>query len=77
MRNRLLGTCILLVFLVIHTSCTEPKKMSRQRAEQFFEMYADRSDWRGFINQYADDLVFEDVVFALKRRGKPIYGFGG
>ncbi|OEK01223.1 hypothetical protein BFP97_06740 [Roseivirga sp. 4D4] len=28
-------------------------------------MYADRSDWPGFINQYADDLVFEDVVFAL------------
>ncbi|MBO3696936.1 hypothetical protein [Roseivirga sp. E12] len=66
MRNRLIGTCILIVFLVTFSSCSERKKVSQQKAELFFEMFADRSDWEGFIDLYADNLLFEDVVYGLK-----------
>ena len=35
---------------------------TRQRAEAFFRIYAERSDFEAFLDFYAEDAVVEDIV---------------
>lgn len=56
---------VTVLFLLVSSCRNEQQIKTRNRAEHYFEMYAQRSDWSGFIDQYADDLVFEDVVYGL------------
>lgn len=57
----------LIPLLLLFTACASPvnerRATTEQAAQQFFELYKSRSDWQGFQNLYAEDLVFEDVIF--------------
>ncbi len=55
-----------LLFFVLLTACTgseERADFARERAMNFFDLYKARADWEGFQDLYADDLVFQDVIF--------------
>lgn len=57
-------------------SCnTQPENSIKDQAERFFEMYAERSDWQGFQDLFADDLVFEDVIFRYQFNKEDFVGF--
>ena len=57
----------LILLLFLFTACSAPvnerRTTTEKAAKNFFEFYKSRSDWQGFQNLYADDLVFEDVIF--------------
>jgi hypothetical protein len=59
----------LLLFVVITTAilaCTPPdngREQVRAIAMEFFDYYKSREDWQGFLDLYAEDMVFEEVVF--------------
>ncbi len=65
LRNYLRTFLLTTVVIITFSCCSDEESKTRGQAEKYFEMYADRSDWSGFINQYADDLVFQDVVYGL------------
>lgn len=60
--------CLLILVL---SGCQKPTDDSnrseqvRQKAEDFFQTFAERSDWRKFCSFYADDLVFNDIMLQL------------
>lgn len=55
---------LIFLFLVCLAACNSPKENRvNQLATDYFKIYADRTDWDGFQALYADDLIFEDVVF--------------
>ena len=54
------------IFLSGCTSNINEKNSVETLANSFFEHYAIRSDWKGFQALYADDMVFEDVIYRLK-----------
>jgi len=57
---------LLTTLVIILSSCgNDQKSKTRLQAEKYFQLYADRTDWQGFVNQYAEDLVFQDVVYGL------------
>jgi len=57
----------LIPLLLIISACASPENNRRaitvQTANTFFELYKARTDWQAFQDLYADDLVFEDVIF--------------
>ena len=54
-----------LFFLLAACSGTvnERRAITEKTANDFFEIYKAREDWQGFQDLYANDLVFEDVIF--------------
>jgi len=56
----------MLTLLILSTACTATVNKNdkvEQPANKFFELYQIRDDWQGFQDLYADDMVFEDVIF--------------
>lgn len=57
----------ILPFLCLVAACSGPVDQRRAVTEQavnaFFEHYKTRADWEGFQDLFAEDLVFEDVIF--------------
>ncbi len=55
------------IYLVLITcflqACQDPNTTTTESASRFFELYKDRTDWQGFQDLYAEDAVFEDVIF--------------
>lgn len=53
-----------LFLLLFFTACAhvKPNKVE-ESAIKFFELYKARDDWQGFQDLYAEDMVFEDVIF--------------
>ncbi|WP_420387174.1 hypothetical protein [Roseivirga sp.] len=57
------------ITLVLLWSCSSEKNDKDNiypLAKHFFDTYSDRSDWEHFKQLYADDLVFEDVIFRYR-----------
>lgn len=54
-----------LIFLLAACSgpVNERRAITEKTANQFFEIYKAREDWQAFQDLYAEDLVFEDVIF--------------
>ncbi len=57
------------LFSAVLTACTPQSpttdaitRDTRERAEAFFQVYADRSDFETFLDFYAEDAVVEDIV---------------
>lgn len=71
----------LLLFFVIITAvlaCTPPSKdreQVRANAMEFFDHYKSREDWQGFLDLYAEDMVFEDVIFRYTYDKQEFSGF--
>jgi hypothetical protein len=56
-----------LFLLLLFTACTHEKpNRVEASAIKFFELYQARDNWQGFQELYAEDLVFEDVLYRLK-----------
>ena len=57
----------LLPLFALIVACSSPVNERRATTEAtanaFFELYKSRTDWRAFQDLYAEDLVFEDVIF--------------
>lgn len=56
----------IILFFLIATACTSPNtetSLARERALLFFDTYKARTDWQAFQDLYAEDLVFQDVIF--------------
>lgn len=54
-----------LLFLLV-MACTSPGKETsdaREKAVIFFDTYKARNDWQAFQDLYAEDLIFEEVIF--------------
>ena len=53
--------------LLFITACTdtvnERRALTEKTARAFFENYKTRADWQAFQDLFAEDLVFEDVIF--------------
>ncbi len=62
--------------LVLLVSCTSSEKRNTEAlALEFFEKFKSRNDWSGFKNLYADNLVFEDVIYRLKFNKDDFFSF--
>lgn len=59
---RFLATGLIFLLLI---SCDQKNK-TESYAQNYFRLYADRSDWESFQNQFSSDLKFEDVIFGYK-----------
>jgi hypothetical protein len=48
--------------------CAQPLRDAQVRgwAEAYFQRYADRDDWQGFLDQYAAELEFEDPLANMR-----------
>lgn len=67
---------LFIVFILTLVSCEKDQSSkSRETANRFFEMYQTRQDWSSFKSLYADDLVFEDVSYALKYNKEQFFNF--
>lgn len=67
---------LFIVLILISTSCEkESKSLSAESAKRFFEMYQAREEWSSFQSLYADDLVFEEVSYALKYNRQEFFNF--
>ena len=54
----------LIIWVLPLIACTDQHgSRTGKLAETFFDHYETRSDWQGFLELYADDMVFEDVIF--------------
>lgn len=51
------------LFIGFLSCSTKPENSIKGQAAGYFEMYSERSDWQAFQDLFADDLVFEDVIF--------------
>lgn len=54
------------------------KEISQERSIQnlattFFDRYAQRSDWQGFLDLYSDSVYFQDVIFRMELKGKDAF----
>ena len=46
------------------------KPITKELTEDFFRIYAERKDFNAFMEYYADEVVFEDVLFDTQLNGK-------
>ncbi len=46
-----------------------------ESAKRFFDFYKTRDNWEGFQDLYADDMVFEDVIFRFTYNKKEFIDF--
>lgn len=54
----------LLFLMLCSISCSGPQESTTEKAARvFFEHYKTRNNWEGFQQLYAEDMVFEDVIF--------------
>ena len=44
---------------------TTYKEKVRQLAEDFFQTFADRTDWKKFCSFYREDVVFKDIILQI------------
>ncbi|GAB5523100.1 MAG: hypothetical protein Roseis2KO_09720 [Roseivirga sp.] len=67
----------LLFFLLLAacTSSSEETHSTRERALTFFDTYKARSDWQAFQDLYAENMVFEDVIFRYTYNKEEFIGF--
>lgn len=56
---------VILLLIILSACTTEKPNRAEDAANEFFDMYQARDDWQGFQGLYADDLVFEDVIYRL------------
>lgn len=55
---------VLVILFIGFVSCSgSGERQIEKLATRYFQDYAARTDWEHFKELYADDLVFEDVVF--------------
>jgi len=68
----------LFALIVLMSACTgAANKAERveQAAYKFFELYKTRDDWQGFQDLYAEDMIFEDVIFQYTFNKEEFIGF--
>lgn len=71
--NKYLG-CLIILFSFC--ACQKQKNIdSLDQASIFFDHYKSRSNWQAFQDLYADDLVFEDVIYRLKYNKEEFINF--
>ena len=49
------------------------RQLVEQKAREFFAIYAERSDWEGFLDLYRDDMQFEDALMQLHLESKEAF----
>lgn len=65
-----------LLVLVTLTACqNQSSNESLEQASIFFDHYKNRTNWQEFKDLYADDLVFEDVIYRLKYGKEEFFNF--
>lgn len=63
-------------FVLLFTFCAcQSKNPTRVLAEQYFDVYAERSDWQGFQDLFAHELIFEDVIFDHEKNKEEFVSF--
>ncbi len=66
-------TCILWAFLFGCGINSQEKSEPKNWAENFFQYYADRSNWEDFLDLYGNEVYFQDVIFRMELRGKEAF----
>ena len=67
------AACILSAFLFSCSGDPQKKSGPKNWGQDFFQHYADRSNWEGFLDLYDDQLYFEDVIFRMELNGKAVF----
>ncbi|SFR34021.1 hypothetical protein SAMN04490243_0767 [Robiginitalea myxolifaciens] len=63
-----------MAFLLTAIGCNQTKthkendleKAVRSKAQQYFETYAERTDWSKFCSYYREDFLFKDIILQLE-----------
>jgi hypothetical protein len=65
------------LFCLLLSACAAERRESPiiEAAETFFDHYKTRKDWKTFQSLYADDLVFEDVIFRYNMNKEDFLAF--
>ena len=62
-----------LIFLISCQKEVSTEQPIKDLATTFFEHYAERSDWQGFLDLYSDSVYFQDVIFRMELNGKTAF----
>ena len=68
MRTLLIGIGVLA--LLGCSSLNDSSKVTSLTMQSYFETYRQRSDFNGFMDFYADDVVVQDIVYGNELAGK-------
>lgn len=61
--------------LVILLSSCYQRNTTEEKALHYFDLYAERTDWEGFQDQFSEKLKFEDVIFGFKMNKEEFVAF--
>lgn len=64
---------ILFIFTLVLSARIQAKQTPaeiKQLAEGYFQIYAERKDFQGFMALYAENVAFQDVLYQVNIKGK-------
>ncbi|MEQ9423151.1 MAG: hypothetical protein RJQ09_01945 [Cyclobacteriaceae bacterium] len=69
------GPLAVFVITVCLIGCKKADQSVRQKTEEYFAIYSDRSDWEKLLSYYSDKLQFEDIILREKHDFKGFVEF--